>query len=145
MKTNPKFPMQSRRQPRRLPVFAGTLPALLCLARAAWANGAVYYLAPNGGATAGFDVASSDCNQNSVQWIASSSGIGTLVAFPTTSPHYQMTFGNGGKALPDLSGMFAVTLNSTRFHGIDVTSAGSGKYCSCLKQQSGASPTMNIR
>ncbi len=112
-----------------------TLLALGDLAPAVWANGAPYYLDPNGGTTDGFDVGSGTYAQSSVQWNPNTNGIGTLVAFPSTSPYYQMTFGNGGTTLPDLSGTFTVTLDRTRFHGvainssgIDLTLAGSGNY-----------------
>src|ERR1035441_6909916 len=135
MKNQNKIQIQPRRQWRTLNLFAGGLLALLFVAPAALANGTPYYLDPNGGATAGFDVGSGTYAQSSVQWILSATGSGTDVAFPTGTTYYQMTFGNGGTTLPDLSGTFTVTLDTTRFHGIavnssgiDVTFAGSGNF-----------------
>ena len=101
------------------------IPALwLFLAPAALANGTAYYLDPNGGSTAGFGPGTGTYAESGVVWNPSSTGIGTLVAFPTGSPYYQLTFGNRGTSLPDLSGTFTVTLDTTRFHGIAVNSSG---------------------
>ena len=93
MKTRLQSHIQPRRQWRTLNVFVGGLLALGVFAPAARPNGTAYYLDPNGGATAGFDVGSGTYAQSTVQWNPSATGIGTLVAFPTASPYYQMSFG----------------------------------------------------
>src|ERR1017187_4468588 len=77
MNTSTKIQIQPRRAWRTLAMLTATALALWRLAPAAWANGAAYYLDPNGGATAGFDVGSGTYAQSSVQWISSPTGSGT--------------------------------------------------------------------